>query len=368
MVDHVTHSSPSVIADFAAGDGGLLIPAAIQWPKARIVACDIDPIAVARLRRRFDKWLISRCDFLRDGSVEATRHLPVLWGSVDVVLMNPPFSMRGGQRWESRVGHHGVTSGVAMAFLFRALPFLSSEGQLVSVLPESCLHSERDAEALERLRRLCHVEEVCRLARGRFEQCAARSVVLRLWRRDKGIIECARSVDLTLSPWNVVRGSAQMHSLRIATGQTGFVLVHTDNLRNGAIVGPFKRVWSTRSIKGCAVLLPRVGHTTLSKVAILQAKRPIVLSDCVIAIECKSLAEAHRVQELITQHWTRFRNCYGGTGAPYTTVMKIRHALSAFISKSDQAPVWPIPPVPRFVDGRTATSIQKARATGESTS
>jgi hypothetical protein len=323
---------------------------------------------VARLRRRFDFWLISRCDFLKDRSVEATRHLPVLWGSADVILMNPPFSMRGGQRWESRVGQHAVTSGVAMAFLFRALPFLSSDGQLVSVLPESCLHSERDAVALQRLRRWFHIDEVCRLARGRFERCAARSVVLRLSRKDTATEECVRGVDQELPSWNVVRGSAQMHSLRVATGRTGFALIHTDNLRDGTVVGPFKRVWSTRSIKGPAVLLPRVGRTTLSKVAVLETKRPIVLSDCVMAIECKGLAEAHRVHKLISQNWLSIMQCYGGTGAPYTTVRKMRQALGACVSGSTQAPVWPNPPVPRIVGGRSATSIQVARATGEITS
>ncbi|MBX3406693.1 MAG: methyltransferase [Phycisphaeraceae bacterium] len=368
MVENVTMGSPSIVADFAAGDGGLLIPAESRWPGARIVACDIDSRAVARLRRRRSSWLVGRSDFLKDRSVEATRHLPALWGCVDVILLNPPFSMRGGQRWESRIGQHAVTTGVAMAFLFRALPFLSSGGQLISVLPESCLHSERDAEAMERLRHCYSVEELCRLGRGRFDRCAARTVVLKVTQNVRVSSRIIRRVETDALPWNVMRGSAQMHSLRIASRRTGFTLVHTDNLRGSTVVGPHKRVWSTRPIRGSVVLLPRVGRTTLEKVVVLQTTRPIVLSDCVMAIECESVAEAHRVHQMIAQHWSRFQKCYGGTGAPYTTVEKIRLALRACMSGLNQAPEWPKPPVPRIVGGRSGASIHVARATGEITS
>jgi hypothetical protein len=366
MTRQVTLSTPARVADFAAGDGGLLVPAALKWRSSQIVACDFNSTAVGNLRRRFPTWWISRCDFLSDRSVESTRHLPALWGSVDVVLLNPPFSQRGGQTWKIVSDRRELTCGVALAFLFRALRFLSSEGQLVSVLPASCLHSERDAAAMAELRRRYLVQEVCRLARGRFEHCAASSVVLSL----RPVSE-AQPVRAGESPaagtWQVERGSAQMHAIIEAKGRRGCRLIHTDNLKDGCVTGPFRRVHWHRSVSGAFVLLPRVGRLTPAKVVADAFTRPIVLSDCVIAVRCADLDEATRVRKVMCEDWALLQEIFGGTGAPYTTIRKVRCLLADIYERVGHEPVCPKPPLPRCVSLNVSCSRHETRDTGAMT-
>lgn len=366
MTRQVTLPAPSVVADFAAGDGGLLVPAALKWRTAQVVACDFNATAVRDLKQRFPSWRTSRCDFLSDRSVESTRHLPTLWGSVDVVLLNPPFSLRGGQSWEVISDRRELTCGVALAFLFRALRFLSSDGQLVSVLPASCLHSERDAAAMAELRRRFEVQEVCRLARGRFERCAASSVVLSL--RPLGHVQPLRDgAAPAVDAWTVERGSAQMHALVEAEGRRGCRLIHTDNLRDGQVAGLFRRVHWHRSVSGAFVLLPRVGRLTPGKVVAGAFVRPVVLSDCVIAVRCADLAEATRVRNGLCRDWAALQGIFGGTGAPYTTVDKVGRLLASVHEHVGPGPVCPKPPLPRGVSLSASCSRHETRDTGAMT-
>lgn len=366
MLACITNRSPRVVADFAAGDGGLLIPAHRQWPNADIVASDTDANAVRRMRRRYPTWRVSRCNFLSDKSIESTAHLPTIWGCTDLVLLNPPFSMRGGQYWRARIDTEEARCSHAMAFLCRATSYLSDHGELVAVMPESAQFSQRDAVVRTLLKQRFNIDIVESIPRGGFPGCAASCVVLRVSRREDALRVVAPIQQLE-TRLHVVRGSAQLHALNLAPARRGRRLVHTTNLQEQKLIGPYRRVYSERVLRGPCVLLPRVGKLSKEKIVVIADTRPFVLSDCVVAVMCPDVESAKKLVSLWISMWDELTKCYYGTGAPYTTINHLamfitRVGLSQFVS------VCPNPPAPRAVDGSEDTSRSKARITGEMTS
>jgi len=87
-----------LIADFAVGSGELLIAACERWPLASIVATDIDRVETQLLKKQNSGWQIGRCDFLNPKSKNASPILRKLVDRINLILLNPPFSCRGGKR------------------------------------------------------------------------------------------------------------------------------------------------------------------------------------------------------------------------------------------------------------------------------
>ena len=105
----------------------------------------------------------------------------------------------------------------------------------------------------------------------------------------------------------------------------GLPLLHTTSLttrRQCPMVRPLNR----GIVSGPAILLPRVGfprreHLTPMNLAEHQ------LSDCVIALSCLSEVAAVDVSQRMGEHFDRVRECWQGTGAPYTTLKRLRGCL-----------------------------------------
>ena len=95
MVSHVQYHEPKVIADFAAGDGELLLTAHRRWPHASIIATDLDKRSIRIIRHRNPVWSVGCCDFLNERSRIRCSPLRDMIGTVSLVLLNPPFSYRG---------------------------------------------------------------------------------------------------------------------------------------------------------------------------------------------------------------------------------------------------------------------------------
>lgn len=136
-----------VIADFAAGGGELLRAAVQRWPKADVIASDCDSKAIASIRRDHPHWQVDKVDFLKQIERERSVVLARARGRVRLVVLNPPFSCRGGTRWAICTDGQTLTCSLAMFFVLGSLDFLSESGVLVAVVPVGCLKSEKDAAA-----------------------------------------------------------------------------------------------------------------------------------------------------------------------------------------------------------------------------
>ena len=123
-----------------------------------MVATDIDCQAVRNLRKFSDGWRTGVCDFTNPRSRQSSPVLRSLNGRTNLVLLNPPFSCRGGKRVSARVG--GLTSECSpgLAFVVNSIDYLTEGGELIAVLPQGSLTSERDAATWALLRRIGDTE------------------------------------------------------------------------------------------------------------------------------------------------------------------------------------------------------------------
>ena len=319
---------PSVVLDPAAGDGALLVAFATRFPRAQMLAMDIDKNAAERLRRKLPNCVVSVCDALVRRSAGRSR----VWNfrdRVDVVVANPPFGDRRTamvltvDAWGEQ-----IRCGLAAAHVLSAAACFSPKKMIV-VVPDSLLHSERDAEAVRLLKGRYMVSVTQSLGSRAFVGTGASVSLIQLDRKEGRCEEesCERKTFTRLEAGvvEIVRGGVPMHEVE-ETAEGGRPLLHTTNLlRTGTcrIVKP-----STRGlISGPVILLPRVG---------LPTKRHLIpanlnehqLSDCVIAIRCQSDEMAMVVSRHLCTHFEQFRSCWRGTGAQYTTLRKLRDCLN----------------------------------------
>jgi hypothetical protein len=82
-----------------------------------------------------------------------------------------------------------------------------------------------------------------------------------------------------------------------------------------------------RVISSPAVLIARVGTPSPQKVTVYTGGDEVVLSDCVIALRCKSVRHADDTRALILRNWPRFARRYQGTCARFITMTRLQSFL-----------------------------------------
>ena len=321
-------SPPSIVADFAAGDGGLLDIAACKWTDAQIIANDAHRATSVRLRRSRPEWSVANTNFVDRHSVGRSK-LKRLGNRVDLALLNPPFSQKRGDLYRASVGGVEVTCGLAAAFVARSLDFIRVGGTISSILPDGCLSADRDREVWHLIRDQCEVRVEARNGRGTFPNAyPSTSIVSVIKRLDVKKI-AVLDTDETSFELEIVRGWKHMHLAR--SNHLEFEklpLIHTTSLRQGKVsfAGTYM-VGSPAYFQGPALLIPRVGQITQGKICVLRTRRRIALSDCVFGIPFRSSTAAEAARTTLMDAWSEVERCYSGTGAPYTTISTIRHLL-----------------------------------------
>lgn len=320
--------NPRGVLDPAAGHGALLLAVASRFRNARMMAMDVDRAAGMRLRRLLPDATVSICDALSGGGMVRSK-VWVLRDHVDVVVANPPFGLLRGPRLLSVQGWNGeVRCGTAAAHLLSAATCFSPS-ELLALVPDSMLHSERDGCAMRAFESRYSVEVLKAIGSSNFERTEASIKLVRMSRRGKlprrkGSSNGMQCMGQDIGPVRVVRGGVPMHDVEEAKGE-GIPLIHTTNLiGRGAkrIVKPLGR----GVVAGNALLLPRVGlprqrHLEPANLA------PHQLSDCVIALLCESHAMACRLSGRLRDNFGELLACWGGTGAQYTTIRKMENYL-----------------------------------------
>jgi len=323
---------PYLVADFACGEGSLLLAAERRWPGISVLANDISQAAIRKLKRSQSEWHYSSANFLEQRSIRSSRVNNKI-GEVDLVVLNPPFSRR--DKKTHLVYFNGSKYGVsvATAFVVNSIPFMSPQGSLLAVLPDGCLVGNTDALLWRDLRRLFDFEIIRDNARSAFQGVSARTCLIRMSRANgcRQKTEVGKPVESL--PFKVERGSCQMHIRTGANSEDSGELVHTSHLREGKVI-PSGEVVFGKILEGPALLFPRVGRVTPDKICLLEGKRTVVLSDCVMALRCSSRAEGLRFRKQILADWPIFAENYRGTGAPYITVERATHALNKILASN----------------------------------
>ncbi len=327
----VCASTPRIVADFASGDGGLLTAAAHQWPKARLVATDISHSALNALRRKFDDVAAIRVNFLSNQSRVRSRSLEALKGRIGLVLLNPPFSCRGSRRISVSTETFDVTCSPAMAFVLIAFEYLQSNGEMVAILPAGSLISEKDGIAWRNLRSHAEVRVVSNHDRGTFQECFPTTRIVHIKRTRHGkkpnetMGESAKVFTTTTDESVVlVRGCIPMYD--IPKGR--IPLAHSTDLKDYKLIpNGHKTHAGVPELMGAFVAITRVGSPKRDKVALHYSRSEMAISDCVIALRCASRARAAQLHSRILDNWSKLVPLYGGTGAKYITVSKLRAFL-----------------------------------------
>jgi hypothetical protein len=137
--------SPGVRAPpTTTNDGDLLIEAERMWPKAKFVATDIDSSAIRRLSRLKPSWTAGRCDLRYSRSRNSCFALQQARGRVSLLLLNPPFSCRGGTKFPAETETGILFASAAMSFVVIASNYVAKKGEIVAILPFGCLYSAKD--------------------------------------------------------------------------------------------------------------------------------------------------------------------------------------------------------------------------------
>lgn len=333
MVQVVRGQSPQVVADFSAGDGALLSAAENAFGEAcDYLAADIDSNAIARLRADHPTWSVLHGDILSENSeVHSSFIVP---RTVDLLLLNPPFSYRGAGG--VRVALDGITvrASPAMAFLVKCLVTLREGGTCVAILPANALAGERDECVRQWISQRWKTTTVGAFPIRTFPRVHARTVMVEISQNVERFelsraIEPAGSVD---SRVQIVRGTIPMFSLARWENLEPRSFLHSTELQN-RLARPVEvglPPGRGRSIDGPFIALPRVGSPSIDKLAIYEGEGNVVLSDCVFAIRPIGGPAVESLLRQMQQRFDALAGLYGGSCARYLTVRN----LGSFLRQS----------------------------------
>ena len=326
-----------LVADFAVGSGELLFAAASVWPTATMVATDIDPRAIRKLSQISGKWRTGVCDFLNLRSRQSSPILRSLIGRTNLVLLNPPFSCRGGTRVCATVAGVTSKSSLGLAFVVNSFDYIAEGGELIAVLPEGSLTSEKDAATWNLLRRMADIEVLKTNGPHTFARAAVRTAVVRFQKRQRLKKAEHSQVLNTLGascqdlhqPVRIVRGTTQMNWIqRNERDADSIAFIHSTHLNDFKVSSNYEvRNRPGRCAVGPMVLLPRVGQPKRSKVAKHLDSTGFMLSDCVIALMCHNPESAELLWRDLQSNWCLLEQKYVGSGARYITIRRLSDLL-----------------------------------------
>lgn len=319
--------SPTICADTACGSGSLLAAAEEVLAARHCVGIDSDPLVIRQLRQERPEWRLYVGDLLKRHRPPPTNFPGANYG-VDLLVLNPPFSL--GSRKYVTVKYLGrsVRCSVAMAHILRSLELFRPTQGAIAVVPESLLYSNTDQHARELLDQHYSLAELLQLSIYTFKGARVNSSFVQFSSpggRPYSSIE-AMQMPRDSIPTTVVRGGLQMHAFdRVSSGAR---VIHSTSLRSIAVDGinsaPERTCTVAKGrISGWMLMLPRVGLPKEEAFCALYSKDEVQLSDCVIGMKFPSKVAASNAQKRIRAHWQSLICLYRGTGARYITIDRL---------------------------------------------
>jgi hypothetical protein len=317
---------PSICADTACGSGSLLIAAEDVLQAKHCLGIDNDPSAIRQLRRARPDWRLYVGDLLK-----RHRAPPINFqgsNGVDLLVLNPPFSLGARKYISVKYQGHSVKCSVAMAHILRSIDLFRPYQGAIAVVPESLLYSDTDQHARELLGQEFSLMELLQLSIYTFKGARVNSSFVQfgpLTRRLNSSFKVAEA-KMDPIPATIVRGGLQMHAFE--RFESGTRVIHSTSLRSIALDGIASICVRTSStakgrISGWMLLLPRVGTPSEEAFRALYSKGYIQLSDCVIGIKFSSRDSAFNAQRRIRANWQSLVSLYKGTGARYITIDRL---------------------------------------------
>lgn len=311
-------------ADFAIGDGSLI--KSLKIMPTEVIGIDLDPTVIKRLKRNYPKWKLINADFLEQEPA-ILLELENWINKVDLILLNPPFSCKGGKYMTVTLGQHEFKCRTALAFVIKSLRFLAQTGKLLAILPLSTLKSSSDLKIIDEIHKYYNVSFGKRFDSNSFAGCSPKSVLMTITNRssERQVKSHTYSVQRYKMSISMLRGAFQMHK----TKSSGiYPVLHTTDIKSGIYSEPKKFAdASSRYVLGEVLLIGRVGLPDKRKVLIVNLPTRHVLSDCLIGIAATNYTELTYVKDLIIDNWDDFSKLYDSTCAPYITIDQLETFL-----------------------------------------
>ena len=330
IADRLCETEPRTVADFAVGTGELLAAARSRWPKAAMFGCDISSERVFRIAQARDDWTVAQCNFLDCASRESLSDFEIIKAGVDLAILNPPFSARGGTRVDVSSNDRTLHCSPAMAFVLLASQYLRSDGKLVALLPAGAPTADRDEGAREALRELGEFRAINQTT-ARFPGGSLNVTIAYLVRGSattNASTSTVSKMNATRAKVKVLRGTMQIHKAPTYVTGESIPLVHSTELQCYKLQESRRKVPSeTRSLSGPAVLLHRVGSPREDKIAYVPKTSPFAITDCVVALICSNEHECLQLHRTLKEQFSLLKRNYIGSGAPYITIERIQRVL-----------------------------------------
>lgn len=342
LVEKPAQSGVGYVFDPSVGEGSLLRAARKRWPEARLLGSDIDRSAIRNLQAEFPEWRLSVADYLNPRSwsssaisKEHTSH------GLDLVLLNPPFSYRGGAGIAFSSVWYSGRLPAPLYFLAKSIE-LRPRGGVHAILPSGVISGDKFKDFWKAVSLSNDVVVEKLTSTSMFSGARVRVGLVSISPRANAplLITPSQLVpskqfgksELGCRCVDVLRGKIGLH--RFAQLRIGAPFVHTSDFVD---VGGGRRVLRNADPKyatqGAALLLARVGRPALPVVQIAAAE--YVLSDCVVALRPGANSMLSALEVLVTE---AMETLYDGTGAKYTTVARIVALLESegwFAASSD---------------------------------
>jgi tRNA1(Val) A37 N6-methylase TrmN6 len=326
LVSRIKKKKVKTIADFCVGEGNLLKAAQKKWSSAIFFGNDVSRQVIRLLKQKYPKWKLESCDFLNQKSRNNSNQFKKKY---DVILLNPPFTCRGSIIKQVFFDNVEYNVSTAMAFFIESIKYLSTDGVLYAILPQSVAYSQKDEKIRKYLSEKYDFKIFEEIENQEFEKCSP-SIILAAIKDKKLHVPENRlfaQINTEIKILEVKRGKISMYKIKKARKNT-LPLVHSTNIRDNTIENITYNVKEDASkIKGPAVLINRVGQPDIRKICIIPSKKEYALSDCIIGIKTKTANDSKLLKKIIIDNWSSFSNLYKGTGAKYITVKRIRYFL-----------------------------------------
>lgn len=324
-------TQPLICADTACGSGSLLSAAQDVLQAKYCIGIDKDREIIHQLRRERPEWRLYIGDLLKRHRAPPI-NFPGAAYSVDLLVLNPPFSL-GSKKFVS-VNYSGqpIKCSVAMAHILRSLELFTPTQGAIAVVPESLLYSDTDQSAREILEKSFSMSEFQQLSIYTFRGARVNSSFVQIGTKFHGTRAQKKDVysGSTISTL-VVRGGLPMHTFKRV--DSGIKVIHSTSLKSIAIKGfsvttDFTSAAAKGRIIGWMLLIPRVGVPKDEAFRAVYSTNEVQLSDCVIGMQFKTKDEALHAQSRVLANWQSLINLYRGTGARYITISRLINWLS----------------------------------------
>lgn len=326
LLKYIKKGSYINVVDFCIGDGELIRAAVNIWPKIKCFGSDISGKAIKKVKYKHPNWKIGKCDFTNELSRKRCKILKNKKRGFDLVLLNPPFSCKGGKTHEINLCNQNFKVSTSMKFLSESIKYISDKGCLLAIMPISICYSQKDRKFLDYLIENYHFN-VLEIPNGKFFKNCSPSIVLislNIKKNNKQINN--QNISLGFSNIEIYRGKISVFKAKYHN--KGIEFIHSTNLKENKIIDVSKKVKTKSSIiKGPAILIPRVGKPSKSKICLLQSEKKYALSDCVLAIKFKNKTNINKLYKKMISNVVYFNNLYIGTGAKYITIERLRNFI-----------------------------------------